>query len=115
MKKILKILLHRLTFVIFLLMLQVLALVTMILKFNNYFVYFYVFCLLLSLIVFLHIINNKSNPSYKIAWMVPILIFPIFGGLFYILFGGNKLSNHSRKKMDAIKQKMHSINLDNIE
>ena len=115
MKKILKILLHRLAFVIFLLILQVLALVTMILRFNNYFVYFYVLCLLLSLIVFLHIINNKSNPSYKIAWMVPILVFPIFGGLFYILFGGNKLSNHSLKKMNTIKQKMRSINLDNIE
>lgn len=112
MKKILKILLHRLAIVIFMLVLQILALVIMILKFNNYFVYFYAFCVLLSLLVLLHVINNKSNPSYKIAWMLPILIFPIFGGLFYILFGGNKLSNRTRKKMNMIKFKMQSIDFD---
>lgn len=112
MKKILQILLHRLVIVIFMLTLQILALVIMILKFNNYFVYFYVFCVLLSLLVLLHVINNKSNPSYKIAWILPILIFPIFGGLFYILFGGNKLSNRIRKKMNMIKSKMQSIDFD---
>lgn len=109
MKKILKILLHRVVIVAFLLIIQLLVLIAMILKFNNYFIYFYAICILISLIALLYIINNKSNPSYKMAWMVPILVFPIFGGLFYLLFGGNKLSNRSRRKMRAIKSKMKSI------
>ena len=109
MKKILKIIFNRLFIVIFILLLQILALVTMILKFNSYFVYFYIFCILLSLLVLLHVINNKSNPSYKIAWIIPILVFPIFGGLFYIFFGGNKINNRTRKKMQIIKTKMQSI------
>jgi len=38
------------------------------------------------------ILNGKSNPSYKIAWIIPILLFPIFGGLFYIFFGERSLA-----------------------
>jgi len=45
------------------------------------------------------IINSKSNPAYKIAWIIPILLFPIFGGLFYIFFGRNKLSKKEKKRM----------------
>lgn len=115
MKKILKVLLHRVVLVAVLLAIQILSLIIMIVRFNNYFVYFYACCALLSFLVFLHIINNKSNPSYKIAWLVPILAFPIFGGLFYVLFGRNKLSNHSKKKMAAISAKMQLIDFENEE
>lgn len=113
MKKILKILFHRVVLVAFALAIQAFCLVVMIMHFNNYFVYFYAICILISLIALLYIINNKSNPSYKMAWMIPILVFPIFGGLFYILFGGNQLSKHSRKKMEAIKSKMQFIDSKN--
>lgn len=106
MKKVLKVLTHRSVLVAFALLIQILALVIVIIKFNDLFIYFYAICVLLSLIAVLYIINKKTNPSYKMAWIIPILLFPIFGGLFYLLFGGNKLSKRYRKKMQAIKSKM---------
>lgn len=69
------------------------------LKYSESFFDFYLDSLTLSIIIVFIIINNKSNPSYKIAWIVPVMIFPIFGGLFYLLYGGNKLSTREKLKM----------------
>ncbi len=107
MKKILRFLFSRMCLVIVLLILQLLILISMLLRFTNYFIYFYFINIVISLIVILIIINNKSNPGYKIAWVIPIMIFPIFGGLFYLLFGGNKLGKRSKKKLDIIAKQMH--------
>lgn len=47
----------------------------------------YVFLRVLSVILVLTVIAQDENTSYKLAWTVPILIFPIFGGVFYLIFG----------------------------
>ena len=59
-------------------------------EFANYFVYFYFFCTAVSILVVLWIINARTDPGYKIAWIVPILLAPLFGGLVYLLSGGNQ-------------------------
>ena len=38
---------------------------------------------LLTSILIIYILNKKENPSFKLAWIIPILIFPVFGTLFY--------------------------------
>lgn len=49
----------------------------------------WVFMLLefLSFLMAVHVINSESNPSVKLAWIVPLLVFPLFGGVIYVLFG----------------------------
>ena len=89
MKRIKKILFSRSTFIILALLLQLLLLITVIMKFQEYFVAFYVISLILSLAAILWILNNNINPTYKLAWIIPILVFPVFGGLFYFYFGDN--------------------------
>ena len=81
----------------------------MLVRFERYFVYFYAVCFLLSLLVVLAIINGRSNPGYKIAWLIPILLFPIFGGLFYLMFGQNHLSRRERKKMAPLREEVHQL------
>lgn len=45
----------------------------------------------LSIIVVLYIINNDNDdPGYKIIWLIPVLSFPVFGGLLYVVFGNKK-------------------------
>ena len=88
---------------------QLLALIIVIWKFGNYFVFFYAICTVLSLLAVLWILNGRSEPAYKIAWIVPIMVFPIFGGLFYLMFGGNKSSKRNKRKMQVIGQKMKAI------
>ncbi|WP_053984043.1 cardiolipin synthase [Niameybacter massiliensis] len=109
LRKLLKFLLHRVVIVGTFIAIQAAILIGMIWKFNSYFVYFYAFCLLLSAGVVLYIISNKSNPGYKIAWIILILLFPIFGGLFYVMFGENKLSKKQREKMSSIGNKMTKL------
>ena len=99
MKKLLKLLFSRLVLVIFLLLIEAALLVLMVLKFEEYFIYFYAVCVGLSLICTVRIINDRSNPGYKIAWLVPVLLIPVFGVLCYLLFGGSKLSKFTKRRM----------------
>ena len=41
---------------------------------------------LLSTLIVLLIINSKANPSYKIAWIIPLLLFPVLGIFIYLFF-----------------------------
>lgn len=38
----------------------------------------------LSLIVTIYIINSNQSPYYKLAWVMPVLVMPVFGTLFYL-------------------------------
>ena len=104
-----RMLFHRVVLVGAAILLQLALLVVMLVRFERYFVYFYAVCFLLSLLVVLAIINGRSNPGYKIAWLIPILLFPIFGGLFYLMFGQNHLSRRERKKMAPLREEVHQL------
>lgn len=82
---------------------QLLIMISFILKFNRYFAAFYGFSIFLSIAAVLWIVNNKSNSAYKIAWIIPIMLFPIFGGLFYLFFGGNQTGRKTKDKMNSIQ------------
>jgi cardiolipin synthase len=88
---------------------QMAALIMIIWGFSDYFVYFYFGCMLLSMIAVLGIINDKSNPAYKIATIIPILIFPIFGGLFYLIFAGNRTGKRTEREMQRIREKVQTL------
>lgn len=93
---------------------QIAVIVFFIFQYKGNFLYFYLGSLALSIAIVFIIINNKSNPSYKIAWIIPVFIFPIFGGLFYLLYGGNKLSTREKLKMVIQNIKMtNSLKQDN--
>ena len=32
----------------------------------------------------IYIINKRQNPIYQLAWVIPVLVFPVFGAMFYI-------------------------------
>jgi len=59
----------------------------------------YVFSMILGAITVITIINRRGNPDHKIAWIVFILIFPIFGITVFMLWGGGRVMPHIRKKM----------------
>lgn len=109
MKKLVSLLFHRIFLVGLFMLIQVAILLVMVLQFSDYFVYFYWFCFALSVITVLWIVGTKSDPAYKIAWIIPILTVPIFGGLIYLMFGGNKLGRRVRRKMKGMDSKMTEV------
>lgn len=106
LRKVLRFLTQRVVITVLFMLIQAGLLIDIIWKLNNYFVYFYAIGVLLSLLMFLAVINGKSNPAYKIAWLVPILVVPVFGGLFYLMFGSNRTGRYIREKMSQIGEEM---------
>lgn len=101
MEKLLKKLLSRTFIVGFLILLQLVILIAGIWKLSEDFVYLYFLFIGLSIVVFIYIVSRKDNPSYKLAWAVPVLLVPVFGGLFYLIFGGNKTSKKFKNQIQA--------------
>ena len=102
MKKINSILFHRSVLVGLSLLVQVAVLASVILVFAIDTGYFYWTCVLISFLAMLWIIGNRMEPAYKIAWLIPILLTPVFGGIFYLLSGGSGVSERTRRKLQDI-------------
>ena len=84
----------------FLLLIQVAFLVSMTILLGEYYVYVQIACTVISIAVVLYIVNKPDNPAYKLAWVVPILLFPIFGGIFYLVIAGNRSSKRFVHKVE---------------
>lgn len=100
MKKALKFLFSRVVIVSLSILVQFLFLLFVVLQLSSYAVYIYFGLQLVSLAVVLRVVEKQDNPSYKISWIIAILLFPIFGGTFYLVFGRKSIS---RKIKDRIK------------
>lgn len=65
---------------------------------------------IVGLCVVIYIISRDTNPSYKIAWILPIMAFPLFGVLIYLLYAGKRPSRYLRKRF-AKAEKLVTSNI----
>ncbi len=103
MKKVLSLLFHRVTIIGLAIIAQVATLILMIGRFGSYFPQFYAFSTVLSAVVVLIIASGNDKSAYKISWIIPIILFPIFGGLFYLVLGNRRVNPRMQRKMAQIK------------
>ena len=96
MKKLLYVLFHRSVFVALSLIMQILFLIMMVVTFSEHMETFYWCCILASIAAALAIVSSRMEPGYKIAWLLLILPFPVFGGIFYLLAGGGHISRRTQ-------------------
>lgn len=85
--KLLKKIRGRAVFYALAIILQLAFLVSIILFAGSSKLWIYIFLEFLSFLMAVHVINSDSNPTVKLAWIVPLLVFPLFGGVIYVLFG----------------------------
>ena len=109
LKGLVKLLFHRVVIVGVAILLQAAYFIILLSKFQEFFAFSYGILMLLSVAVVLHLLNDRSNPAYKLAWIIPILIFPIFGGLFYVIFGHSHLSKKQKEEMREIARQISSV------
>lgn len=68
----------------------------------------YEIMVLLGFVLVVQIINRPGNPVFKIAWIIPILMVPVFGTLFYLFFSAQlnekKLNKEVLKEMHATEE-----------
>lgn len=67
-----------------LILLQFLILLDIFVKVGQHSPYIMEALTVLGVLVMIYIINEKSNPAYKIAWIIPIMIFPLIGSMLYL-------------------------------
>ena len=104
MKKVLYILFHRSVLVALSLLAQVVTLVVMVNIFSEYINSFYWCCIAISVIAALLILGSRIEPAYKIAWLLLILPFPVFGGIFYLLVGGGHIPKRISRRMRRVSE-----------
>lgn len=64
----------------------------------------------ISVIVCIYIIANESKQAYKVVWVFLILLLPLFGGLFYLLFKWDTSSRRvSKQKQKYQKNTLSSF------
>jgi cardiolipin synthase len=85
-KKLRRFVFRRRVFVIFTLLVQLLFFVFLIAGTSIYFRYANWVLRIISIIVCVYIINKHAKAAYKITWIFLIMLFPIFGGILYIIF-----------------------------
>ena len=115
LKKILNVVTHRAFIVSLLILLQIIFILSIVLDFNDYYVYYYVLSEILGILMTFYIIGGNSNPGYKIAWIVVLLIIPILGIIIYLIFGGNQLGKHEKKRLKEIYYKEVKYNAQDIK
>lgn len=92
-KKLLNIIFSQKTTIILLLLLQFLQLFLMFNFLTENYTYVNAAMTGLGMILGIYILNTNDNPAYKLAWILPLLIMPIFTSVLYLL-----LSNQPHKR-----------------
>ena len=59
-----------------------------------------------SALVVLWIVAGKSNPGYKIGWIIIVLALMPFGSAAYLLLGGNRLSRFNQRRLRTMGRKI---------
>ena len=63
----------------------------------------------LSLIIVLYIIKNSTRLSKDVPWIILILLFPIFGTVFYITLGRNYSRNKLLRRIFKVEDEYDSF------
>ncbi|MDE5565109.1 MAG: cardiolipin synthase [Oscillospiraceae bacterium] len=85
LRKLIRILFNRNTLIILIMLIQVVALVLTVLFLSQHYLFIYLVLMALNMILVVYITNTSENPSYKIPWLIAMMIMPLFAGLAYLL------------------------------
>lgn len=115
MRKFIKVLFSPITIIALLLVVQAVVLVGMFWKLQKYFTFYYAILTLVSLLVVLYIIVRPDNPAIKLAWCVPILLVPVFGGILYLFVSLQKGPRRFKKDLNEIMKEQAQVLKQNPE
>lgn len=106
MKKLFKVLKSRIVLVGTALLLQVFWWLLFLGRLTSYSVFINGFFQVVSILILLYLIRKDENSSYKIAWIIVVMGFPLFGGVLYLMIGNKKPSKRLAVRMALVKEEM---------
>ena len=110
LRKLIRILLNRNTLFVVLLLLQAALLTLTILFLSQHYLPVYAVLIALDVVLVIYITNTSENPSYKIPWLVAMLVLPLFAGFAYLLVktdvGHKTIKRECAEKMHETKKEL---------
>ena len=85
LKGLLRIIFGRTTYVLVSVLIQIGLLFIPLHLMEEYVVYFYAAFVLLGAVAVIYILNEQTDSSFKLAWVIPVLVFPYSGWPFIFL------------------------------
>ena len=83
--------------------------------FSQYFGWVYLVCVAISVLVSLYISTKKTKLAYKVAWIIPILLVPVVGGIMYIFLGGGRRPHYQKTETTRAFRRHLNPGLDNMD
>ena len=121
MSRLAKLVFQRVIVVAFFILLQLAVLLATVLWLSEYRRWIQVVSTVLSILTIVYLLYDRTNSSYKIAWIILILAFPVAGICLYFTFGGRRLNLRTRQGMhqaeDMVRENLWQENLisDNLK
>lgn len=97
MRRLGKLIFQRVFIVAFFILLQVAVLLTTMVWLSAFRPWIQALMTALSVLTIIALLYERTNSSYKIAWIILILAFPVAGISLYLIFGGRRLSKRQRR------------------
>ncbi len=83
-RKILRVIFGRTVLLVTSLLIQLGILIFFMVKLTEYTRYYYSIAIIIAILMLIYILNLDENPAYKLAWVIPVAMFPVYGVLFYL-------------------------------
>ena len=115
LKKLLRLIFGRTTLGTLFLLIQILVLFAGFDWFREYLIYMYGGSAMLSALVLIYIISDEGNSTIKLSWVVPILIFPVFGTLFYLFLTLQPGTRRINRRIEEVGTKLRPYLLQDPE
>lgn len=104
MRKFLQYALNRVVITAIIVLMQVCFFLFILLRWGSDYLWFSMVLRFITMWAVIYIIWRPNNPAVKLAWIVPILLFPLFGGVMYMLFGHVIVPEKLRKSMERTEE-----------
>lgn len=101
LKTVFRFIFSRLFLVGLMIVVQIVLVVGLLMYFSQSTIYVYLCLNALSFIAVVGVVSNAENPSYKLTWVIAILLLPLTGGLFYLFFGNKRMPAQLRRRVDG--------------
>lgn len=83
---------------------QLVFLIWALYRMNAFLLTSYIIFQLIGAVAVVRIVLNRNNPSYKIAWIALILLVPVLGLVFYLMWGRGSYPQKRKKVLPEIAQ-----------
>lgn len=93
-----------------LILFQVFLILFFALRLQQYIQYYFLFSIFLSVGFMVSLTNKPGRNEFKIAWFIPLMIFPLFGVIFYLIYHTDSGEKRARKALQESKAETAAIN-----